>query len=430
MRYRVPSVHSEGWVMTNRFPPKGRPREEVLDDLESAKSDDVDWRGGRIGLYTHFGGDDVLEVAKDAARMYFSENALGPSAFPSLARFENDVIDWTLGLLNGGDDAAGSMTSGGTESIIMAAKTARDWSREKRPAVDVPVIVAPYSAHPAFNKAAHYLGMEVVRIPIGEDYRADVNRMAGAIDERTVMLVGSTPQFAHGVIDPIEDLAQVALDRDLWLHVDACVGGFIAPFARELGRPVPPFDFSVPGVTSMSADLHKYGFTAKGASTFLICDQALREHQVFEFDDWSRGHYSSATVPGTRPGGPIAAAWAVLNYLGWDGYLRIAGELFEAIDRLKAGIRSIEGLSIIGDPPLTIVTYTSEGCDIFAVAEAMTQRGWFITRSADPRAIHMGMLTMTHVPVVDQYLSDLAEAVDEAKRGKIESFDETVSYGG
>ena len=254
--------------------------------------------------------------------------------------------------------------------------------------------------------------------------------MADAIDDRTVMLVGSAPQFAHGVIDPISDLAQLAQEKDLWLHVDACVGGFIAPFARELGRPIPPFDFTVPGVTSMSADLHKYGFTAKGASTLLLYDKKLRKHQVFEFDEWSRGHYSSPTIPGTRPGGPIAAAWAVLNYLGWDGYLRIAGELLDAIDRLKEGLRSIEGLSIVGDPPLTILTYTSADYDVFAVAEAMTRRGWFVTRSADPRAIHMGMLTLSHVPIVDEYLSDLAEAVAEVKAGKIETSDEAVSYGG
>lgn len=289
--------------MTNRFPPKGRTRDDVLDELEAGKVNDVDWRGGRIGLYTHFGGDDVLEIAKDASRMYFSENALGQSAFPSLARFESDVITWTLGLLSAGDDASGSMTSGGTESIMMAVKTARDWSRQNRPVPGVPQVVAPYSAHPAFNKAAHYLGLDVKRVPVGPDHRANAERMADAIEDRTIMLVGSAPQFAHGVIDPISDLAQLALEHDLWLHVDACVGGFIAPFARALGRPIPPFDFSVPGVSSMSADLHKYGFTAKGASTFLLADQANRKHQVFEFDDWSRGHYSSPTIPGTRPGG-------------------------------------------------------------------------------------------------------------------------------
>ena len=416
--------------MANQFPLHGRDREDVLNELEATKSDDVDWRGGRVGLYTHFGGDDVLEIAKEASRIYFSENALGPSAFPSLARLENDVISWTLGLLNGGDSATGSMTSGGTESILMAVKTARDWARQHHPNIKRPVVVAPFSAHPAFNKAAHYLGMEVRRVPIGDDFRADMNRIGDSVDERTIMLVGSAPQFAHGVFDPISDLAELAQERNLWLHIDACVGGFIAPFARELGQPIPDFDFTIPGVTSMSADLHKYGFTAKGASTFLLCKDSLRKYQIFEFDEWSRGHYASPTVPGTRPGGPIAAAWAVLNYLGRDGYLRIAAELFDAIDRLKKGIRSIDGLSIIADPPLTILSYTSSNYDIFAVAKAMTQRGWFVTRSAEPRAIHMGMLTMTHVPIVDQYLTDLAESVDQAKSGKVKANDEAITYGG
>lgn len=416
--------------MTNRFPPRGRTREEVLAELAAAKDGDVDWRGGRIGLYTHFGGDDVLEIAQDAARMYFSENALGGSAFPSLARLENDVIAWTLGLLNGGDDAAGSMTSGGTESILMGVKTARDWARDAHPGVERPVVVAPRSAHPAFDKAAHYLGVEVRRVPLGGDFRADAGRMAAAIDDRTVMLVASAPQFAHGVVDPVSDVAELARNGNLWLHVDACVGGFIAPFARELGRPVPPFDFSVPGVASMSADLHKYGFTAKGASAFLLADRANRRYQVFEFDDWPRGRYASPTVPGSRPGGPVAAAWAVLSYLGRDGYLRIAGELLDAVDRLKAGIAAIDGLKIVGDPPLTILSYTSEDHDVLAVAEAMTRRGWFVTPSADPPAVHMGMLTMTHVPVVDRYLSDLARSVEEARSGAVKAAERAVTYGG
>ena len=299
--------------MSNRFPSTPTPRDALFRELEAAREGDVDWRGGRLGIYTHFGGEDVLEVAKEASRLYFSENALGPGAFPSLKRFEDDVVSWTLGLLNGGDRAYGSMTSGGTESIFMAVKTARDHARSIRPEMKDPVVVVPYSAHPAFNKAGHLLAVRVRRVPIGDDFRADVEAMAGAIDENTIMLVGSAPQFAHGVIDPIEDLAALAREHGLWLHVDACVGGFIAPFVRKLGYPIPDFDFSVDGVTSMSADLHKYGFAPKGASTVLFSDASLRRYQMFEFDEWSRGHYASPTLAGTRPGGPIAGAWAVLR---------------------------------------------------------------------------------------------------------------------
>ena len=421
--------------MSNRFPSRGTPRDALFSELEAAREGDVDWRGGRLGIYTHFGGEDVLEVAKDASRLFFSENALGPSAFPSLKRFEDDVVSWTLGLLNAGDRGCGSITSGGTESIFMAVKTARDHARALRPKVHDPVVVAPYSAHPAFNKAGHFLDVRIRRVPIGSDFRADVGAVAEAIDKNTIMLVGSAPQFAHGVVDPIEDLAALAREHDLWLHVDACVGGFIAPFVRKLGYPIPDFDFSVEGVTSMSADLHKYGFAPKGASTVLFNDESLRRHQLFEFDEWSRGHYASPTLAGTRPGGPIAGAWAVLRYLGEDGFVRIAGEIMHAVERLKAGIRAIDGLDVLVEPILPIMGYAArrdEGnhLDIHAVARAMTERGWFVTRAAEPPAVHLGMLTLTHVPVVDQYLGDLETAVARVRSGAVRARNERITYGG
>jgi glutamate/tyrosine decarboxylase-like PLP-dependent enzyme len=254
--------------------------------------------------------------------------------------------------------------------------------------------------------------------------------MASAIGPDTVMLVGSAPQFPHGVFDPIEDLAAVAREKDLWLHVDACVGGFMAPFMRRLGHPIPDFDFSVPGVTSISADLHKYGFTAKGASTVLFHDEALRPHQLFEFDDWSRGHYASPTFAGTRPGGPIAAAWAVLRYLGEEGYVDVARQIVEARDALIVGIRAIDGLDMVCEPELTISGYLSRDLDIQAIAEAMRERGWFVALAAEPPSIHLGMLTMAHVPVVDDYLADLRASVEEVRGGRAAAGPAEVTYGG
>ena len=397
--------------------------------MEVAREGDVDWRGGRVGHFIHFGGEDVLEVAKDASRLFLSENAIGSTAFPSLERFEDEVIGWTLGLLNGGEEATGSMTSGGTESIFMAVKTARDWARATRPDLGVPEIVAPYSAHPSFSKAAHFLGMKVTRVPLRADFRADVEAMAAAIGPDTMMLVGSAPQFAHGVFDPIAELGVLARERGLWLHVDACVGGFVAPFVRKLGYPIPDFDFSVSGVTSMSADLHKYGFTPKGASTVLFHDGALRRHQVFEFDEWPGGHYASPGFSGSRPGGPVAAAWAVLRYLGGEGYVRIAREIMGAVERLKDGILAIDGVEIVGEPELTVMAYGARDLDIYAVAEAMGRHGWFTVRAAEPPSIHLGMLTMTHVPVVERYLADLAESVAEVRASSLKANDTTVTYG-
>ena len=321
------------------------------------------------------------------------------------------------------------MTSGGTESIFMAVKTARDWARATRPGLGVPEIVAPYSAHPSFSKAAHFLGMKMTRVSLRADFRADVEAMAAAIGPDTMMLVGSAPQFAHGVFDPVAELGALARERDLWLHVDACVGGFVAPFVRKLGYPIPDFDFSVPGVTSMSADLHKYGFTPKGASTLLFHDGAVRRHQVFEFDEWPGGHYASPGFTGSRPGGPVAAAWAVLRYLGEEGYVRIAREIMGAVERLKDGILAIDGVEIVGEPELTVMVYGARDLDIYAVAEALGQHGWFTGRAAEPPGIHLGMLTMTHVPVVERYLADLAESVAEVRAGGLKAKDTTATYG-
>jgi len=256
--------------------------------------------------------------------LFFSENALNPTVFPSLRRMETEVVAMTAALLGGDEHTVGNMTSGGTESLLMAVLTAREWGRAHKPDVQAPEMVLPATAHPAFEKAAHYFGVRPVHVPVGPDLRADVERMRAAITPRTVLLVGSAPSYPHGVVDPIVEIAQVAQEHGLLCHVDACVGGFELPFLRRLGYPVPDFDFQVPGVTSMSADLHKYGYAAKGASVVLYRDSALRRHQFFAYTDWPGGVYASATLAGTRPAGPIAAAWAVLHYLGEEGYLALA----------------------------------------------------------------------------------------------------------
>jgi len=417
-------------MTASNFPEHGTAPADVFAEMEDARRTDVDWRRGRLGLYVHFGGDDVLEVAKEAYRRFFSENALGPKAFPSLKKFEDDIVAWTADLLHGGPGATGVVSSGGTESIFLAVKTARDLARVERPHIREPEIVAPVSAHPAFDKAAHYLCMKVRRLPLRADYRADVAGMKAAIGPDTIMLVGSAPSFPHGVIDPIEDIATVAREHKLWLHVDACVGGFLAPFVRRIGYPIPPFDFEVDGVTSMSADLHKYGFAAKGASVMLLRDISLRRHLVFEFDNWPRGKYAAPTFTGTRPGGAIAAAWAVLRYLGIDGYMRIAKQIMGARDRMRTGIAAIDGLYVVSDPDLSVMGYGSHDVDTFAIAEQMTKRGWFVSTMSDPPGIHMGMPTLAHVGIVDEYLADLAAAVATVRAEKLTSKSREVSYGG
>ncbi len=257
------------------FPKKGMPREAVLAAMESARGRDAPWREGKAFSMVYYADEEILDLLKAAYTMFFSENGLNPTAFPSLRKFETEVVGMTAALLGGDAAVCGNMTAGGTDSILAAVKAARDWGRAHNPRNTAPEMVLPATAHPAFDKAGHYFGVKPVHVPVAADFRADVAAMASAINERTILVVGSAPSYPHGVVDPIPALAQVAQERGLLCHVDACVGGFVLPFARKLGYPVPPFDFSVPGVTSISADLHKYGYAAKGASVILYRDAGV-----------------------------------------------------------------------------------------------------------------------------------------------------------
>ena len=412
------------------FPVTGTSPADLFAEMEAARTRDVDWRRGRVGLYVHYAGDDVLAVAKEAYQRFFSENALGPKAFPSLKKFEDEVVDWTLDILHAPPAATGVMTSGGTESLFLALAAARDWARATRPSITKPEIVIPWSAHPAFDKGAHYLDLVVKRTPLRDDFRADVDAMAAAITPSTILVAGSAPALPHGVIDRIPAITQLAKKHEVWCHVDACVGGFMAPFVKRAGYPISDFDFAIDGVTSISADLHKYGFTAKGASLLLLADRAMRQYLVFDFDNWPRGHYSSATFRGTRPGGAIASAWAVMRYLGADGYTKIARTTMEGRDRLIAGLRAIEGFHVVGQPELSVMGYGATGIDIDAVAQQLGERGWFVSGMASPPGIHMGMLSPAHAAVVDEYLADLRSAVDAVRNGAASGQAMDRSYGG
>lgn len=408
------------------LPGRGKSWSELEAQMDAARANDVDWRNGRIGVYIHFAGADVLEIAQKAYVKFFSENGLGPKAFPSLARFENDVIAMTLALLSGQQGAAGAMTTGGTESIFLAVKAARDWARATRPHVKTPEIVAPRTAHPAFNKAAHFLGLSVRRVPIAADFHADPAAIEAAVGPNTVMLVGSAPAYPYGIVDPIPALGAIADRKGLWLHVDACVGGFIAPFARKLGVPMPEFDFAVKGVRSISADLHKYGYAAKGASTVLYRDAESFKYQAYEFSDWPRGKYATQTLVGTRAGGAIAAAWAVMNYLGEEGYLRITRRVLAIRQAIEQGVRHL-GLEVFGDPSLSIMAYGSRDRRIDAIADRLGTRGWFVGRLTEPPGIHL-MLNLTHEPIVSEYLSDLEWAISLVQTAKGSSSVNEATY--
>jgi glutamate/tyrosine decarboxylase-like PLP-dependent enzyme len=396
------------------LPERGSDWESVRERLVAKGAHDADWRHARTAVYVFHAGEDVLRVAKEAYALYQSENALGPLAFPSLRQMEEEVVGMGLSLLHAPEGACGSMTSGGTESILLAVKACRDEACAHGIDPAGAEIVVPRSAHPAFDKAAQLLGLRVVRVPVGADLRADVPAMARAAGERTLLLIGSAPCFPYGVVDPIEALSELALERGLWLHVDACVGGYFAPFARMNGVPVPRFDFELPGVRSLSADLHKYGYAAKGASTVFYRSEALWQRQVFTFDDWPAGGMTTPTLAGTRPGGAIAAAWAVMHYLGVEGYREKARQVVATRERLMHAIDAMPDLRTHGAPLLGLFSYGSATLDPFAVWGRMMQRGWFSGLTTEPRGIHL-MLSPAHAAVADQYLEDLAASVAEVR---------------
>ena len=395
-----------------RIPERGPPREEVLAELDALHGSDVDWRSGKAFSLVYHASDEHSAFLKQAYTSFFSENALNPLAFESLRRFEAQVVAMTASMLHGGPDAAGTMTSGGSESIMMAVKTYRDWGRSERGITD-PQLVLPASAHPAFFKACHYLSLEPVVVPLRDDFRVDVAAMGDAITGRTVALVASSPGYPYGVMDPIEAVGELAESRDVGFHVDACLGGFLLPWVERLGHPIPPWDFRVPGVTSISADVHKYGFAAKGASTVTYRDADLRRHQFFVLTDWVGGVYLSPTAAGTRPGGAIAAAWGALQTMGQDGYLELAERIVDLGSRMIDGVNAIEGLRVLGEPEMrSVFAFASDDAEVnvFAVGDVLAERGWHPDRQIHPDALHI-MITTPHVDVVDAFLADLEAAV-------------------
>ena len=410
-----------------KLPTTGKPRDELLAEMRALQADDADWHSGRIWSLVYFAGDDVAEVLKEAYTTFIYTNGLSVAAFKSLRKLESEVLAITAGLLGGGE-AVGNMTSGGTESILMAIKTARDMARARRPDLTEPEMVLPVTAHPAFEKGAHYFGVKPVHIPVTEEFRADVKAARAAITDNTVLIVGSAPCYPYGTIDPIPELAALALERGIGCHVDACVGGFLLPFLPRLGYGVPPWDFSVPGVTSISADLHKYGYGPRGSSTVIYRDKEIRRHQFFTYADWPGGLYGSPTMAGSRPGGAIAAAWAVLHYLGEDGYTRLARTVMETARGLMDGINAIDGLRVMGKPDASIFSFASDGVDIYAVADAMDAKGWHLDRQQMPPKLHL-VVTPAHEEIADTFLADLEAATSSVAREGPASGGRAAMYG-
>jgi len=402
----------------DRLPESGLPRDEIVDQImELYKKEEPRWRNGRVSGAVYHGDQGHIDFQNKVYSIQSQANPLHMDVWPSTTKFEAEIVSMTAHMLGSDktdDEIVGTVSSGGTESILLAMKTYRDWARATKNITE-PEMVIPSTAHVAFEKASQYFGIKLIRVPVGSDFRADVPAMEAAITPNTIVMVGSAPPFPHGIVDPIEELSEIARKHGIGFHTDACLGGFLLPWAEKLGYPVPKFDFRLKGVTSMSCDTHKYGYAAKGTSVVLYRGRELRHYQYYIATDWCGGLYLSPTLTGSRPGGLSAAAWAALISMGEKGYLEAARRILATAGKIKEGIRSIPELFVIGDP-LFVIAFGSNELDIYAISDVMSKKGWNLNGLQNPPAVHIATtIRHTQAGVAEQFLSDLKESVDYVK---------------
>lgn len=409
----------QGIASHARLPAAGLPRAEILAQMrELAQLEQRKWSAGYASGAVYHGDPEHIDFLNQAYALSSQANTLHADLWPSATKYEAEIVAMTARMLGadraGGDEICGTVTSGGTESILLAMKTYRDrarsWLRRGTPEMIIPV-----TAHAAFDKAAQYFNIKAVRIPLADDFRADVSAARAAITRRTIVIVGSAPSFPHGAIDPIEPLSEIARSRGIGFHTDACLGGFVLPWAARLGYPVPRFDFTLPGVTSISADTHKYGYAAKGTSVVLYRGRELRRHQFYAIADWPGGLYFSPTIAGSRPGGLSAACWAAMLSFGEQGYLDATRRILETAAEIRRGVAGIPGLRLLGDP-LWVIAFAADELDIYRVMDRMGERGWALNGLHHPPCVHL-CVTLRHAQpgVAQRFVEDLEAAVREVR---------------
>ncbi|MBO1041167.1 pyridoxal phosphate-dependent decarboxylase family protein [Brucella pituitosa] len=410
------------------FPEKGISEQRVKSEMEAACRNDIEWFSLKNLTASYYGGEDIARIAKDAFVQHIGDNVVHQNGLhPSVALYEREVLEMTLNLFSAPIEATGTITTGGSESIALALKAARDRARALK-GITKPQIVIPKTAYAVFNKLCHLMNIDVVQIDSERNFAADPVAMAKAVNENTIMLVGSAPPFPHANVDPIREIAEIASERGIWMHVDACIGGFVLPFAKMLGEDVPDFDFSVPGVTSISSDYHKYGYAYRGCSALLLRDKSLQEWQTFSTDAWPAGNYASRNMAGSRNSGPIASAWAVMKYLGVNGYKdRVAG-IIAGRRAFKQHLEQIDGVQILGTPQGPHFSFTIGDVDVLAVADGLMAKGWGINIETKPPAILL-MLSAQHVVSAEPFAADLANVM-ETVSGRAEATNaDPVAYG-
>jgi len=396
-----------------QLPAKGMSEEDILDQLARLQEmGNTDYRGGRLSGAVYHAGKEVAHLSAKTYKLFMCANPLHPDVFPGVRKMEAEIVAMVVKMFNGGKDACGTTTSGGTESIIMAVRTYKEWAKKTK-GITEPELVVPVTAHCAFDKACDYFSITIIHVPVNEKTRrADVARMRSAITSNTIAIVASAPAFPHGTVDDVQALAALARRKGIGLHVDCCLGGFLLPFMGKAGFPLAPFDFKVPGVTSISCDTHKYGFAPKGSSVVMYATKDLRAFQYFVAPDWPGGIYASPTIAGSRPGALIATCWATMMSIGEDGYVAATREIVGAARRIAAEIEGVPGLRLLGQPEVSVVAWTSDHFDIYVFGEQMKQRGWHLNSLQYPPGIHF-CVTYANKDAVDDIVADIATIAKE-----------------
>ncbi len=401
-----------------KFPTKGLPKEEVLAKIKKKKEHDFDWKSGKIFCSVYDGGEEAQEVVKEAYSYYLTENPVDPTLFPSLRDMETEVVAMSAEILRG-DEAVGSLTTGGTESILLAIKTAKNRAKVLKPHLKEFEVILPYTVHSAFFKACDYFDVKPVITKLTGDYKADANAIKEAITDNTILITASAPSYVFGVVDPIEEIGKIAEEHDLPFHVDACIGGIVLSFARLGGEKVPDFDFSIPGVTSISMDWHKYGYAAKGCSVLLHKNKEYRRFQFFVCTEWSGYTLVNSTILSTKSGGPIAGCWAAIHHFGMEGYIQLSKDQLETTRRFIEGINAIEDLEVMGKPESSLLSFTSDKLSIYDLMDEMVERGWHLqfqlSNEYSKSNLHL-TVARAHKDLVDDLLKDLSEAVAKVKK--------------
>ncbi len=415
-----------------RLPEYGRARDEIIREMEAIKArEESRWRDGFVSGAVYNGDQKHIDFLNQVYAIQSQSNALHNDVWPSAAKFESEIVAMTAHMLGAdqtSDTICGSVSSGGTESILLAMKAYRDWARETKGIIH-PEIVAPATAHPAFDKAGNYFGVKVIRVPVSADFRADVRAMQRAVTHNTIAMIGTAGTYPHGVIDPIPELSDFARRRGIGFHTDGCLGGFILPWAEKLGYHVTPFDFRLPGVTSISADTHKYGYAAKGTSVVLYRGLELRRYQYFAATDWPGGLYTSPTIAGSRPGALLAVCWAAMLSMGEQGYLAEAKKILESAVEMRAAVAAIPELHLLGDS-LFIVAFASDQLNIYSVMDFMTARGWSLNPLHRPAGVHIAVTLRQAQPGVPaRFGADLQAAVAHVRANPQEKGRSAPLYG-